>query len=159
MEIVCTADHDRRGWGSFALHGAAPGRLVDFRRLEDGGGSGRPAFVSRTTQKTRRAWQRRFVRHALQHLDLQLQLPPSVIRVGRARQEEEDERKEEDHEDDLEESAPRGCGQGPEKPDEEKYDWPKQDGEDCGDDPLLCWIVHHVDDGIVHWNSFRTVGH
>jgi hypothetical protein len=105
--------------------------------------------------KTRRAWQRRFVRHALQHLDLQLQLPSSVIRVGRARQEEEDERKEEDHEDDLEESAPRGCGQGPEKPDEEKYDWPKQDGEDCGDDPLLCWIVHHVDDGIVHRNSFR----
>lgn len=87
------------------------------------------------------------------------QVARSVVRIGRACQEEEDQRKEEDHEDDHEESVPRGCGQGPEKPDEEKYHWPKQDGEDYGDDPLLCWIIHHVDDGIVHWNSFRCGWH
>jgi hypothetical protein len=135
------------------VHGAAPGRLVDFRRLEDGDwiwatgdhqisdqrqeghGNAGPFAVPSLVQSEEKAAR-------------------LVIRVGCASQEEEDQRKEENHEDDHEESAPRGCGQGPEKPDEEKYHWPKQDGEDCGDDPLLCWIVHHVDDGIVHRNSF-----
>jgi hypothetical protein len=113
------------GVKSTVLHAAAPGRLVDFgfykatMDLDDWRTS------DRQPKTTRARWLNSFAMPSL--AQAKDRVAGLVIRIGCTRQKEEDEREEEHHEDNLEESAPRVFGQGPDESDNEEYHRHEQD--------------------------------
>jgi hypothetical protein len=107
------------------LHAAAPGRLVDFGLYK---ATMDLDYWRRSDRqpKTTRAW--RLNSFAMPSLvQAEGRVASLVIRIGCTRQKEEDERQEEHHEDNLEESAPRVFGQGPDESDNEEYQRYEQD--------------------------------